>query len=130
MFGSVTQVKRGVSQQIIGMNPQDRTFTRHLNSPRRETVDDRRSYHNQRACVARRMIGVPSEAIALHADVPGISQAGTARGQRSFQLTHCFIATLRGRLTRSWILSGGRVTNMTRLQFSYAKSTTALLIGL
>src|SRR5262245_31674198 len=40
MFGSVTQVKRGVSQQIIGMNPQDRTFTRHLNSPRRETVDD------------------------------------------------------------------------------------------
>src|SRR5262245_65653359 len=104
MFGSVTQVKRGVSQQIIGMNPQDRTFTRHLNSPRRETVDDRRSYHNQRACVARRLIGVPGEAIAIHADVPGINKAGTDRGLRSVQRTPSCLPTLLEWRTLCWML--------------------------
>jgi hypothetical protein len=41
-----------LSQQIIGRESQDWTFTPHLNSPRRETVDDGRSYRNQRVCVS------------------------------------------------------------------------------
>jgi hypothetical protein len=54
---------RGPSQQIVGRNPQDETFTPHLNRPQRETVDDGCSYRNQRVCVSGRVF---PEYAALH----------------------------------------------------------------
>jgi hypothetical protein len=41
------------NQQIIGGNSQDEIFTRHLNTPHRETVDDGCSYRYQFVGVSR-----------------------------------------------------------------------------
>jgi hypothetical protein len=54
---------QGIGQQIIGSNPQDQTFTPHLNSPLMETVDDGCSYLNQRVGFSGRVF---PEYAALH----------------------------------------------------------------
>ena len=53
--GTIENANLGASQQIVGRNPQDQTFTPHLYSPVKETVGDGCSCLNQRIGVSWRV---------------------------------------------------------------------------